>query len=481
MLYIEPTDRNQISLMNSLDDLVSPENPVRLIDILVEKIYNNQKEPRESNVGRPRYHEVTFLKLYLYGYLHGISSSRKLESESQRNIEVMWLLGKLEPDHWVISNYRKENGAAIKQVTKEFRKFLHTSGYIKGKTVSIDGTKIKANTNRDMLTVSKIKKRLEKMDEKLEEYFKKLIENDTIDEIEENADILSTTDINSDLLDKYIKLQQKMEKLQSSKEYLEKEKRNSVSPTDKEARLMRSRDGYIPAYNVQLAVDSENKMIVDSEVATDENDINQIEPMVTSIEEEIGRKPEEAILDKGYYNPSQIEKIETEGKVKCFVSIPSQKKEEITFIYNAEKDEYECSEGKPLILRQRNKKKKNTLADVYQAIECDGCKMREKCTKAKNGRIVHRYHNHDWVENYKKKMEQTAAREKMRHRKAIAEHPFGTLKYWMGKIPLLLRGKEKVATEINLYTTAYNIRRLLNIEDFDEIYAKIDNYNWVSV
>ena len=447
MLYIEPSNRTQLSMMNCLEDLVSPENPVRLIDILIEKIVKSNQEhfgeERQSNVGRPKYRASTFLKLYLYGYLQGISSSRKLETETHRNIEVIWLLGKLQPDHWVISNYRKENGATIKLVTKEFRRFLQKSGYIKGKTIIIDGTKIKANTKRDMLTISKIESRLEKMDSKLEEYFSKLIENDTLDEIEErNGNEFDYGEINRELLDKLVKLQKKMEELHSAKKYLEDEERNHVSLADKEARLMRSLDGHIPGYNAQIAVDEENKMLADSEVVTDENDLNQIKPMVESIEEEIGEKPEEVIADKGYYNPHLIEELETDGKVECFVSVPNKKKEEITFEYNKEKDEYECSEGKILLLKQRNKKKRNGLADVYQGIECTGCKMREKCTKAKNGRMIHRYHNHDWLENYKKKMNGFIAKGKIKKRKTIVEHPFGTIKNWMGKIPLLLRGKE---------------------------------------
>ncbi|NOX64474.1 MAG: transposase, partial [Chlorobi bacterium] len=153
MQYIEPEDRYQLRMMSSLETSISPDNIVRILDILVERIYSGQPEnfqkTKQGTIGRPRYHELTFLKLYLYGYLHGISSSRKLESESKRNIELMWLLGNLRPDHWVISNYRKENGKSIKHVTKEFRKFLKSSGYIEGKTVAIDGTKIKAYASKD--------------------------------------------------------------------------------------------------------------------------------------------------------------------------------------------------------------------------------------------------------------------------------------------------------------------------------------------
>ncbi len=485
MQYIQPEDRHQLSMISSLDTSISPENLVRIIDILIEKIYTGQPDSfqkiKREEIGRPRYHELTFLKLYLYGYLNGISSSRKLESEAKRNIEVMWLLGNLRPDHWVISNYRKRNGKSIKHLTKEFRKFLKSSGYIEGKTVAIDGTKIKAYTSKDMLTVKKIEKRLEKLDKKLEEYLEQLQSNDIIESLEEELSLQDLGEgINKVILDKYIAAQSKIEKLEEAKRFLEKENRSSVSMADKEALLMRSRDGWIPAYNVQSTVDLKHRMIADTKVVTDANDLNQLEPMVDSMEEEFGEKPSEVLADKGYYNPNSIEEVESDGTVECYVAIPKEKKEVAEFEYNKEKDEYICSEGKPLVLKQKNKERKNGYADMYQGIGCDGCKQRAECTKSKNGRILYRPKNIEWIEGYKEWMEQVSSKTKVNKRKTIVEHPFGTLKYWMGKIPLLLRGKEKVSAEINLYATAYNIKRLLNIEPFDNIMAKIIDYDWVS-
>jgi len=471
--------------MNSLDLSIAPDNPIRIIDVLVDKIYNSQRDKftkaKEENIGRPRYHDITFLKLYLYGYLNGISSSRKLESETKRNIEVKWLLGDLQPDHWVISNYRKENGDSIRHLTKSFRKFLRSTGYIDGKTVAIDGTKIKAYANKDMLTVKKIDKRLENLNKNIEEYLLRLQSNDTLESLEEELAIDDVgADINKILLDKYIVSQAKIEKLVEAKRFLEENNRSSVSLSDKEARLMKSRDGFIPAYNVQSGVDSKYNMIADTEVTDEENDLNQLEPMVNSIEEEIGKKPEEVLADKGYYKPTKIEEVELDEKVKCYVAIPEEKKEVSEFKYNKEKDEYICSEGKPLVLKQKNKERKNGYSDMYQGIECDGCKLRAECTKSKSGRILYRPSNIEWVERYKKRMGEIFSKAKINKRKTIVEHPFGTLKYWMGKIPLLLRGKEKVSTEINIYSTAYNIKRLLNIEPYDNIMELIIAYDWKS-
>jgi len=472
-------------MMNSLDLSIAPDNPIRIIDVLVDKIYNSQRDKftkaKEENIGRPRYHDITFLKLYLYGYLNGISSSRKLESETKRNIEVMWLLGDLQRDYWIISKYRKENGDSIRHLTKSFRKFLRSTGYIDGKTVAIDGTKIKAYANKDMLTVKKIDKRLENLNKNIEEYLLRLQSNDTLESLEEELAIDDVgADINKILLDKYIVSQAKIEKLVEAKRFLEENNRSSVSLSDKEARLMKSRDGFIPAYNVQSGVDSKYNMIADTEVTDEENDLNQLEPMVNSIEEEIGKKPEEVLADKGYYKPTKIEEVELDEKVKCYVAIPEEKKEVSEFKYNKEKDEYICSEGKPLVLKQKNKERKNGYSDMYQGIECDGCKLRAECTKSKSGRILYRPSNIEWVERYKKRMGEIFSKAKINKRKTIVEHPFGTLKYWMGKIPLLLRGKEKVSTEINIYSTAYNIKRLLNIEPYDNIMELIIAYDWKS-
>jgi len=484
MNYLQPADRQQLTLMNSLDDLVSENNIVRIIDLIIDQIVKSNPnkfiKQRHTEVGRPSYSPSILLKLYLYGYLNGISSSRKLEAETYRNIEVIWLLGELRPDHWTISNYRKEHGEQIKFITREFRRFLKANGYIKGKTLSIDGTKVKANAKRDMLTIAKIEKRLKSLNEKIEEYLQRMTENDIVEDIEEEAGQLGGSEINRALIEKLIAAEKKIEKLQRDKEFLEKSERKRVSPNDKEARLMRTRDGKLPAYNVQMAVDQENKLIADSEVVTEENDQCQLESMVESIEEEIGEKPKEIITDKGYYNPSLIKKVESTDETECYVAIPekSRKEEDIKFTYDSEKDEYKCSEGKRLVLISKGKKRRKRVADVYRGIECAGCIMRDKCTKSKKGRIIHRYYDHQWMENYRKKMEGEVAREKIKKRKSIAEHPFGVIKYWMGKIPLLLRGKEKVTTEINIYTTVYNLRRLINIVRFDELVDEIKGYNW---
>jgi transposase len=489
MHYIEPLDRNQYQLMSCLDDLVSANHPVRIIDKIVDSIVSSNKErfekERQTEAGRPKYHDSVKLKLFLYGYFNGISSSRKLEVETHRNQEVIWLLGGLTPDHWTISNYRKQQADDIKFVTKKFREFLKDNGYIKLKTVAIDGSKVKAYTNRDMLTVEKIDAKLEGIDKKIEEYLGKIAENDLRDEVMEELEGSDQTGEISKYLNKIVQLQKQVEELQKHKQTLEKEGRKYISPADPEAMLMKSRDGKIPAYNVQISVDAENKMIADSEVVTEATDLKMMPKMIESIKEELGEVPEEAIGDRGYDNPDLIEAVEKKesaggGGIKIFTSQAKtiRDKEEIKFKYDEQKDEYECSEGKRLVLVARNKKRRNSLANLYQGIECEGCPIREKCTSSKKGRILHRYVNQRWRDEYKTKMQSKSGKEKTAIRKTIVEHPFGTIKYLMGKIPLLLRGLKKVSTEINLYTTVYNLKRLINLESYEDLIKKITNYKW---
>jgi transposase len=485
MQYIEPNDRHQMQLMGSIDDLVEAENPVRIIDKIVDSIVKSDIERFEkekaTEVGRPKYHDSVHIKLYLYGYFNGISSSRKLEVETHRNKEVIWLLGGLRPDHWTISNYRKEKGEDIKYVTKKFREYLRDAGYIKLKTVAIDGSKIKAYTNRDMLTIEKIEDKLKGIDKKIEEYLLKIAETDRRDEVKDELESNETESGTKKYIDKIIELQKQIEELKNKKEILGEKDRKYIGSTDNDARLMKSRDGKIPAYNVQIAVDQENKMIADSEVETEETDLRMLPVMIESLKEELEKVPGEIIADRGYNNPEIIEALEKkEEGINIYTShqATSRDKEEISFKYNEEKDEYICSAGKRLVLKQRNKLMKKSLTNVYRGIECQGCSLRSRCTKSKEGRIYHRYLNQKWRDEYKKKMQSKMGKEKTRIRKTIVEHPFGTIKYLMGKIPLKLRGKEKVSTEINLYTTVYNLKRLFNLESFGDLFEKIENYAW---
>lgn len=491
MHYVIPENRQQITFMQSLDDLVPLDHFVRLIDALVEAVVSANPEQFAykglKNSGRRAYSPITMLKLLLYGYLNSIKSSRKLERECHRNIEVIWLIGYLKPDHKSIADYRRDNAAAIKYITKKFRHFLKDNGYIQGKLIAIDGSKVKANTNKEMLTIKKIENRLDHLDKKLDQYLEQLLINDRREDLlEELEDSSSDDDFsnpgspNQALIDKISELQEQVENLQKQKDELQSQSRTSMSPTDPQANLMRSCDGMIPAYNAQIAVDQAYHMIAHSQVFDASNDTQLLEPMLGELEQEIDLTPESAVTDSGYYNLTQIETVESNNQTTCYVPRPKHRNDDrpTTFTYDKEQDEYRCSQGKRLIKKQKNKTKNGQRFDLYQGIECDGCSMRVQCTTSKYGRIINHYYNQSWRDTYRRRMASITAKKIVHLRKQMVEHPFGTIKYWMGKIPLLLRGKNKVTTEINIYTTVYNFRRLLSIESFEDIMDMIQKYDW---
>lgn len=489
MHYIESENRHQFTMGYSLDEIITSDNAVRIIDAIIEEIYKANRErfdiKGKSEIGRKAYKPTVLLKLYLYGYINSISSSRKLEAETHRNLEMIWLLGNLKPDHKTISDYRKDNSDAIRYVTLEFRRFLKARGYIEGKTVGIDGSKIKANANRDMLTLEKIERRTQKLEEQLEKYLAKLSSNDTIDDLNDEIDNIELDEtIDKHLLNKIMTLQQQIEKLQGEKKFLEEHNRTCCSPTDHDAQLMKTRDGKVPAFNLEAAIDNKYKMFAVAEVVTDCSDINQLEPTLEKLNEQLEIVPDEVPADKGFYNINQIENIEKSGETKCYIPPAEDKNKKqddeagVTFTYDSETDEYICSEGKRLVLISRNKKHRSCIVDVYQCKDCRNCKIKSKCTKSKVGRIIHRHKEQEWLDRYKSRMKGAKAKIMIQLRKQLVEHPFGVIKYWMGKIPILLRGKPKVQIEIDIYTTCYNLKRLMNIENHETIMEMIRKYRW---
>jgi len=284
-------------------------------------------------------------------------------------------------------------------------------------------------------------------------------------------------------------LQSKLEEYRKNLKYMETNELKRIGLSDPEAKLVLSRDGKIPGYNVQSAVDLKHHMIAEIEETTDENDIHQLNPMIEKIEAAYDERPEAALCDTGYYNLDEIEKAVKgiladgiaveEKKVDVYVS-PKQEKDkgEITFTYMKEKDMYVCSEGKELHIYKRNIKKKKSTADIYRCKECPECTKFGICTKSENGRTITRYKNIEFRESYEEKMRSKEGKAMMKLRRCSVEHPFGTIKYLMGKIPLLLRGKEKVGVEMKLYALAYNFKRLINVSSFDTIVQQIASFKF---
>jgi transposase len=481
MAYIIPQDRRQLFLHSCLDELVSPNHPVRILDAFVEEVFgpllDREYTVGKRDTGRPAYSPRTLLKLYLYGYLVRIPSSRRLEVESQRNIELICLLQELSPDHKTIANFRSVHGELIQKAAQLFRQFLKGSGYIRGSVIGLDGTRVKANASvrRTMLTEERLRRRIQVAENQILEYLELLDRADTVEESGDGDEDFSEKEA---LLEEVARLRQQIVRLEAAQEIVESSDRSLVSQTDPEAPLMRTSEGKVPAYNVQMAVDDAHNLIASAVVTQDETDFEQLVPMLQVLETEVDIVPDVVLADTGYSDLGDIQAIQKKGKTRCFIPENDQpvRNRQVQFRYDGGTDRYICSEGRPLeaLYKGVYNKRKNAYVDVYEGTECRTCAIAAACTSSKRGvRTLRVFHGAPWRESYRRQLASREGRAWLRMRKALVEHPFGTLKGWMGKIPLLLRGRYKVQTEIDIYTTVYNLKRLLTIDDFDEIMGKI--------
>lgn len=475
MHYLKGQDREQSQLFTKLEDLVSTKHYVRLIDLIGEKFFAENPslfdKKGDQNIGRKAYSPSCLLKLYIYGYLNGISSSRKLERECLRNVELMWLMNQLAPDHKTIADFRKDNGEAIKGSVLAFSQWLYKAEYIKGDLISIDGSKIRANTSRESFDLDSVSKKLKELENQLQEYLNKTSSTDQTEDESEQAGI------EKNKLSRELKeLQQQINDLETKKALLNQEKASMLSSTDLQARMMKSRNGRYFGYNAQVVIDEENKLILYNEVLNQANDKGLLTPLVEQVEKILNKNPKEVLADAGYYHMDHLVELEKRN-VDCYVAINGNQekgKEEkygIKFKFNEVQNTYVCSEDQKLLPRNGLKKdtKRGTFAQAYVGINCQPCSIKNLCTKSENARTVYRYTNNEWRERYKNKLESEIGRSKMKLRKCLSEHPFGTIKCWMGYIPLLLRGKVKVQTELNIYAIAYNFKRMLNVASFEDL------------
>ena len=483
MHYKNPKSRDELLLYPNIDLWVGSDNPVRLVDLVVEKFVSDNTDNcswgGHSDKGCTSYSPSTMLKLLLYCYLNWIPGSRRMENETYRNIEVIWLLGDLKPDHWTICKFRRENNELIRAVAIEFRKFLMKSGYIEGKTVVFDGSKMKAYAGRDMYSEKKLKSRIENIEHTLQKYLDNAEETD---ELEDRLEQESQD--KDDLIKKIRKLEGEKGKLEELKKQLKESGKRNISPTDTDANLMKCRDGKMPCYNVQTSVDAKHHMIALAEVTTDECDINLLKPDFENLTEQLGFTPREVEADKGYGNINQIKEIQETSDVVCYVPLqepPSKKQDRengIEFIYNTDSDTFTCSNNKILQIHSRDYKQDDQTYNIYKCHDRSGCPLKSKCTKFKTGRAIKVNVNHEWIDNYREWIGKMENMEKVKQRKRIVEHPFGTIKIMMGKFCFLLRKKHKVQIEVDLYSTAYNLKRLINIENMQYLLQKVEKYNW---
>jgi transposase len=463
MSEISPSNRYQQEIFSSLDDQVDQDSVVRIIDKVVDVISKEEEIAKAIDIkaGRPEYPKQALLKLYIYGYMNRVKSSRKLERECKLNIEVMWLMGKLQPDHWTISKFRKDNTEEIKSTIKSFNKFLIESHYIEGKTIVIDGTKLKANASSSgNMNIDEISERLEDTENKIVYYLESFNQNDEFDQEKE----------------KITELRKEKEELENQIAQLKRQNKKVYVKTDPDSNIIRTKEGTRAAYNAQISCDQKHKLIIATDVSSQSNDFKQLENMYQQSKKMLfDKKPKEVIADAGYYSPEAIQKIEEEEQVNTFVAeLPEQTKGE--FKYDKKTDQYICTQGKPLNFEKEKLNSRGRKTRVYRCNECSGCPIKQQCTTSSKGRIKIRYINQDYRDSYREKMKQEQSKQKIRLRKAIVEHPIGTIKLWLGKNPLLLRGIEKVKTEIRLVSMSYNLLRIFNIDGFSRLMNKINNY-----
>ena len=460
--FVEGVPRTQATLFpERIEDYVDEDNPVRAIEAFVDALDLEQlgfhgMHPQAT--GRPAYHPSTMLKLYIYGYLNRIQSTRRLERETGRNIELMWMLGRLRPDFKTIANFRRSNGRAIRKVCVEFVGLCRKLDLFSQALVAIDGSKFKAANNRDKnFTPAKLKRRVEEIERSIDRYLSRL---DRVDGEEPDAQSQS-----GKLQAKIASLKAEVQRLKTLEPEVLAAPNKQLSMTDPDARVMRSRGIGIVGYNVQTAVESEHHLIVTHTVSNQGNDRDFLTAMGTEARIEMGVEDLEVVADRGYYKGQEIKSSEDAGLIayvpKSYTSNNKARGlfDKSDFRYIPSEDAYRCPAGETLIWRMTTQEKGQNL-HRYWSSNCQTCALKSKCTTGKQRRVTRWEH-----EAVLDRMAQRLARDpdKMRTRCQTVEHPFGTIKHWMGATHFQMTTLKHVSTEMSLHVLAYNMKRVMNI------------------
>ena len=476
MLYIKGEDRNQITLFpEAVDDYIASDNPVRVIEAFVNSLDMQElgfQRAMPKNIGRPPYDPKDLLKLYLYGYLNRTRSSRRLETEASRNLELIWLLRKLKPDFKTIADFRKDNSKALKGVFKHFTKICKEWDLYGKEVIAVDGSKFRAsNSKRNNYNQKKIQKHLKYIDEKINNYLKELDDNDqaeadihvpSVEEIQKRIEELKNNK------GKYMTLQQQMEESGATE----------VSTTDPDARLMAvNNNGVEVSYNVQTAVDQKHKLVVESEVINNPSDQGRLSTMAKQAKKELGVEEIKVLADKGYYSTKElinceINHIETYvTKQRCTGNIANSDFQADKFQYNQEQDVYLCPVGQSLY-PSRIREVEGVEYQTYKNFRaCKDCYLKKQCTKAQKGRTISRNLAQPLLDEVDRRTRKN--KQLYRQRQMIVEHPFGTIKRVWGYNCFLTRGLNSVSAENKLHLLAYNLRRVINILGVEEIVKRL--------
>jgi transposase len=474
--FVAGADRSQKTLFpECLDDWIDEDNPVRVVDAFVDAVDLGElgfDGVVPEATGRPSYHPSALLKLYIYGYLNRVQSSRRLEREAGRNVEVMWLTGRLVPDHKTIADFRKDNGRAIRKVCTRFVALCRDMGLLSAASVAIDGSKFKAVNNRDRnFTRAKMERRRAQIEESVARYLQQL---DTADR-QEPSDAISTK--TTRLKEKIAKLQDEMRRLAGIEARMLAAPDRQISLTDPDARSMATsgRGSGVVGYNVQVAVETEHHLIVAHEVTNVGTDRSQLARVAKETKATLETESLDVVADRGYFNGEEILACEEAG---ITVTLPkpmtSNAKAEgrfgkQDFRYVAEEDVYICPAGERLAYHYTNEENGLVLRR-YWTNACQNCAIKHSCTTGKERRITRWEHEHV-LEAVQRRLDTHP--EKMRQRRETVEHPFGTIKARMGATHFLMKTLPRVATEMALHVLAYNLTRVMNIMGIEPLVAAI--------
>jgi transposase len=464
MHHVTGTPREQTTLLpEAIEDFITAENPVRFIDSFVDKLDLRAlgfDKIQLAQTGRPPYQPGDLMKLYIYGYLNRVRSSRRLERETARNLEVRWLLHNLQPDHKTISDFRKDNWKAIQAVTRQFVVLCQQLNLFGGELVAIDGSKFKAsNSKKRNWTKARLRERIRRIDTSIEEYLELL-------EASDREQAPQPTKIK----EKLASLEERMKQYQTLLDELESTGDNQVSQTDPDSRMMVGNGKADVGYNVQTAVDSKHKLIVAHDVTNDINDRYLLSPMAVQAKEALGVDTLAVVADKGYVTGTELHRCE-QNSITAYVpltqpteqrrsGVPTPEYYHTRFQYDKERDCYVCPQQHELH-RQYTAWVQKQWKSVYATASCRDCPVKTKCTINKNGRHIHRTQHEDLLERMRARIAQEP--DKLKERQCLSEHPFGTIKHGWHQGYFLLRGLQKVRVEISLSVLAYNVRRVISI------------------
>ncbi len=456
--------RNQSLLFpESLEDYVSAENPIRFLDAFVQKLDLHAlgfSKAKVAETGRPPYDPADLLKLYLYGYLHRIRSSRRLEQETHRNVELIWLLGHLHPDFKTIADFRKENLQGLKAVSRQFTILCQKLELFGGELMAVDGTKLRAVNSRDQnFNQSKLEELIARADARLAEYLAQLDQSDATESEQRPAS-------RAELEQKIAALEEKRDWHKELLAEIQTGEEQQVSVTDPDSRRMRSSAGSVVGYNAQSVVDAKHKLIAAADVTNEATDVRQLGSMAIAAKENLQIEKAEVLADTGYYNNAEVASCVEHGltpyvpKADTSANTAQGLFGKSRFRFDAAKDVYICLGNQELTYLFSTYELGRSLR-YYRASGCNQCALKTQCTRNKANRTLTREEDEHLMEQMAERLRQ--APQKIKQRKGLVEHPFGTIKRALGYDHFLLKGLEKVRTEWSLITLVYNFKRILNL------------------